>query len=74
MERQGIRFCNVGGGAGMKITIESDDGRTTYIYDKVWNVKFEEGHIIHDVKGSAIARECTITFKQTLVRNDDEHI
>lgn len=38
----------------MKIIIESDDGRTTYIYDKVWNVKFEEGHIIHDVKGKGL--------------------
>lgn len=44
----------------MKIVIVSDDGRTTYIYDKVWNVKFEEGHIIHDVKGKAIARDCCL--------------
>lgn len=58
----------------MKITIESDDGRTTYIYDKVWNVKFEEGHIIHDVKGKAIARDCCLTFNQSIIRNEDEHI
>lgn len=52
----------------MKITIESDDGVTTYTYDKVWAAKLEERQIIHDVKGKAIARECAIVFKQTFDR------
>ena len=56
----------------MKITIESDDDRTTYIYDRAVDAHFEEGRIIHDMMGKAIARECTITFKQILVRNEDE--
>ena len=56
----------------MKITIESDDGITTYTYDKVWGARTEEVRALYDAEGNAVARECIITFKQTLMRNEDE--
>lgn len=57
----------------MKITIEADDGCTTYIYDKVWSAKFEEIHTACGIKDKVV-RVCTLTFKQTLVGDKDEHI